>query len=53
MLRQSTVALRVSKSYSKVAYLKFRNPELFTFFLSSSASRTRTLMREVTAMRKQ
>ena len=40
MLSQSTVALRVSRSYSKVAYLKqskYRIVYLLSFFLLSSS----------------
>ena len=48
MLPQSTVALRVSRSYSKVAYLKWSKSRISVHhFFSNQPS---TLMREVTQL---
>ena len=49
MLSQSTAALRVSRNYSKVAYLKQSN--LFIFFLSFFFSQPSVLTREVTELK--
>ena len=47
MLPQSTVALRVTKTYCKVAYLKWSNPNFFSKFSNQPS----TLTREVTQLK--
>ena len=50
MLPQYTVALRVSKNYSKVANLNGQKSDLSSFFFSIQPS---TLMREVKLLKQQ